>query len=432
MYKVEFIYQGQNIDILCNLNEKMEDIIVKFETKVQIEKNIVYYLYNGVKMNKELIIDNIINKNDRENKIMKIIVNEIEKIEKDKYIISKNIICPECNENCRIKIKDYLIDLYDCKNKHNLYNISLDKFEETQKINISKIICEECKEKNKNNTYKNEFYKCLKCNKNICPLCKLKHNNEHDIINYEQKDYICEIHNELYIKYCNDCKKNICVLCANKHKNHNIILYEDIISDKDEIKNKINELRKEIDTFNKNINEIIKKLKKVIDNMEIYYNIYNNIMINYGKNRNYEILQNIKEINNNIYENINKINKENNINIKFKNIINMNNNMINDEINIIYNINDKDKKEGKIRIFGDEFVKNNKNICKIEYEDNEYELSEEFDIKNINNNKLEIKLKGINNINNMSNIFNKCNCLSNISNISNWNTINVTYEFYIL
>ena len=149
MYKVEFIYQGKSIVIQCYLNERMEDIIVKFETKAEIEKNIVYYLYNGEKMNKEIIIDKIINQNDRENKVMKIIVNEIEKIEKDKYIISKNIICPECNENCRIKIEDYLIDLYDCKNKHNLYNISLDKFEETQKINISKIICEECKEKNK-------------------------------------------------------------------------------------------------------------------------------------------------------------------------------------------------------------------------------------------------------------------------------------------
>ena len=46
------------------------------------------------------------------------------------------------------------------------------------------------------------------------------------VINYEDKGYICEIHNENYIKYCNTCKINICPLCKSKHdKNHNIINY---------------------------------------------------------------------------------------------------------------------------------------------------------------------------------------------------------------
>ena len=30
------------------------------------------------------------------------------------------IICPECKENILIKIEDYKINLYDCKNKHNI------------------------------------------------------------------------------------------------------------------------------------------------------------------------------------------------------------------------------------------------------------------------------------------------------------------------
>ena len=34
-------------------------------------------------------------------------------------------------------------------------------------------------------------------------------------------------------------------------------------------------------------------------------------------------------------------------------------------ININYNINKKDKKYGYINIFGSEFIKNNKNKCKI-------------------------------------------------------------------
>jgi len=80
------------------------------------------------------------------------------------------------------------------------------------------------------------------------------------------------------------------------------------------------------------------------------------------------------------------------------NIINININ----EINIIYKIN----KEEKIKIFGEEFVENNKNICKIKYDNKEYELKEEFEIKNKNKSELNIVLKNINNIINMGDMFN--------------------------
>jgi len=80
------------------------------------------------------------------------------------------------------------------------------------------------------------------------------------------------------------------------------------------------------------------------------------------------------------------------------NIINININ----EINIIYKIN----KEEKIKIFGEEFVENNKDICKIKYDNKEYELKEEFEIKNKNKSELNIVLKNINNIINMGDMFN--------------------------
>ena len=74
-------------------------------------------------------------------------------------------------------------------------------------------------------------------------------------------------------------------------------------------------------------------------------------------------------------------------------------------INIIYNINEKDKEYGYINIFGSEFVKNNKNICKMIIDNKEYEISDKYNIKSYNKNKLEIKLKGINNVTNMSSMF---------------------------
>ena len=57
------------------------------------------------------------------------------------------------------------------------------------------------------------------------------------------------------------------------------------------------------------------------------------------------------------------------------------------EINIIYDINGKNY----IKIFGIEFVENNKNICKMVIDKIEYEITEKYNVKNYNNNILKIK-----------------------------------------
>ena len=218
-------------------------------------------------------------------------VNKIEELEKKKNVIikSKNVICPECGEDIRIKIENYKIRLYECKNGHEIKDILLEEYENIQKIDISKIKCNKC-ENNKSNTHNNEFYRCIKCKINICPLCKSKHDKNHDIINYENKNYICENHNETLTKYCNDCKKNICISCSNEHKSHKTIYYDNIIPDIEKIREEMKELKEEIEKFNKNIKNIIRKLNKVKENMEIYYKINESIINNYEiKNRNYEI-----------------------------------------------------------------------------------------------------------------------------------------------
>ena len=435
----------------------MKDIINKYILKASINKNSVIFLYSGNIIDEELKLSEIIGK-DKIDKIS-ILVNSLDDINNNKSIIkSKYIICPKCKENIKYKIKDYKIYLYDCKNGHRIDSLFLDEFEKSQYIDLSKIECNKCKENNKSNTYKSEFYRCLTCKINICPLCKSSHDKLHNIINYEQMNYICEKHNENYIKYCEECKMNICIMCGKEHKNHKNILYEDLIPNNDKIIEYMNELRKTIDIFNKNIDEIIDKLKKVKENIEIYYNINNNIINNYiARNRNYEILQNINEINNNnIIEEINKISNDEDINNKIINIINIYNKMINkdiSEINIIYGINKKDKQEKKediksiserlfmknnkkdkrieekedtIKIFGHEFVENNKNICKMIIDNEEYEIKEKFNINGYNNNILNIKLKGIDNVTNMCYMFDSCKSLSSLPDISKWNTNNVT------
>ena len=98
------------------------------------------------------------------------------------------------------------------------------------------------------------------------------------------------------------------------------------------------------------------------------------------------------------------------------------------KIKIIFKIIYFKKDYGKVRIFGKNFVKRNKDKCKIIYNNKEYELTEYFnDIDEDFNSEIKIKLKGINNISNMSCMFYECKSLSSLPDISKWNTSNVTY-----
>ena len=99
-----------------------------------------------------------------------------------------------------------------------------------------------------------------------------------------------------------------------------------------------------------------------------------------------------------------------------------------------YKINHNDK---KIKTFGydygDCFLKSNKDKCKIEYNNQEYELNEYFNIDNfnINDNIITIKLIGINNIINASFMFYECSSLISLPDISKWNINDVNNMIYM-
>ena len=98
------------------------------------------------------------------------------------------------------------------------------------------------------------------------------------------------------------------------------------------------------------------------------------------------------------------------------------------EITIKYKIG----KEDKIRIFGDEFVKNNKDSFQMIINDNSYELSSYYNIKTEKENEiLEIKLKQIKDITNASRMFSECSSLIELPDISKLNMNNVTDMSYI-
>jgi len=105
--------------------------------------------------------------------------------------------------------------------------------------------------------------------------------------------------------------------------------------------------------------------------------------------------------------------------------------MYNGEINIIYDIKGDDR---DINIFGYDFVRNNRDKCKMIIDNIESEITEVYYVNNnYNNNKLNIILKGINNVTSMNGMFRYCSSLSSLPDISKWDTNNVTdmsYMFY--
>jgi hypothetical protein len=380
MSEVIFIYKKYSIIIQVEPNEMLTKVIDKFCLKANVDKKKVSFLYNDEILNENITLDKIKLKNDKQ---IIIIVKE------GTIRRSNEIICPECYKNLFIEVDKYKIKL-KCMNKHNK-TLLFKEFEDSQLIDLSKIICNDCKIKNMGNVHENIFYKCLNCKIDLCPLCFSKHNKEHKRIKYNEINNLCNKHYDIYENYCVDCNKNICLKCFEEHNNHKIKYFGKLYISEDKIKEEEKDLRNLIDNLKEDIEKIKLKLDKVKTNLEKYYKIYKSI--NKNNCRNYETLLNKNEINNNdkIKNDIKEIINDDNINNKFKKIINVYYQMeYIEEIIIRYKIN---KNENEIKIFGDTFINNNKNKCTIMYEDKEYDLKEKWNVDKIKNEILEIKLK---------------------------------------
>ena len=464
-YEIRFVFNGMNIDVPCKKEEKIKNIFNKIMGKLDIGVNDVYLLLNGLLVDFESTLEEYltpINSSERKINILIYKKDDLVKSKKKEDTLSKYIICPKCGDNCLMEIVDYKINFYYCKNYHNTKNISLDEFNNTQKINEETIICSECGQ-NKKDVYGNNFYFCLTCKKNFCPLCSSSHNKIHkSIINYDEKHFICNTHhNESFISFCKDCKENLCFICDGDHNNHAKIKLNSIMPDIDKIKKKIENFKSKINKMKTIIEEIIEKIQKVYNSMELYYKIINDIVNKYDmKKRNYYDFQNLNNIEKNLQ--LNEIDKITNFNSSLVNIlknlgiiyIKLTNNLkeskdsetesfkangekvyikknklykTNNEFKIQYKIDQNCK---KIKIFGQNFVENNSENFVFIYDDDEYKLAEYLDvekIKKIDKDILEIKLQVIkNNIINLSDMFSECSLLYSLPDICFLDTSNVT------
>ena len=51
-----------------------------------------------------------------------------------------------------------------------------------------------------------ELYRCINCKIDLCKDCKTDHDKNHEILDYNQKKFICESHKNPYSNYCFTCK----------------------------------------------------------------------------------------------------------------------------------------------------------------------------------------------------------------------------------
>ena len=204
MTTIEFNFEGNPLIIQCTPEEKISNIIERLATKLDKKKEDLFFIYNGKMIEDNLTFIEQANENDKKRNKMSILVNKKnESIEEDDESLKKSeyIICPLCRERARINIDNYKLEFYDCKNGHKVNNILINDFEQSQNINEAKIICQNCNKINKSTSYNKIFFICLDCKKNLCQLCKSLHDKTHNIIDYEDKNYICRMHNYSYTLY---------------------------------------------------------------------------------------------------------------------------------------------------------------------------------------------------------------------------------------
>lgn len=161
---------------------------------------------------------------------------------------STQIICPECNKAALITISNDKISIFNCPNKHNITNIPLNEYSESQNlVENDKILCNICG--NSQKIYGDRFKICT-CGMKLCSLCENEHEIGHEKIEDKNKFTRCLEHGKIFLTYCLQCNMNLCPSCEEKHIKHKITYKKSIpIND--------NELHKM-----KNLYEEIKEIAK--------------------------------------------------------------------------------------------------------------------------------------------------------------------------
>ena len=99
MAKVDFYYEGRNITIQCNKNDKMQYIFQQFLVKADVNINSVIFLYNGnIVTDTELTFQQLSNIDDKKRNKMNILVGKAKTDSFSQFIF---LACKGANESMK-------------------------------------------------------------------------------------------------------------------------------------------------------------------------------------------------------------------------------------------------------------------------------------------------------------------------------------------
>ena len=257
---------------------------------------------------------------------------------------------------------------------------------------------------------------------------------------------LCNSHKKEFIAYCTKCKNNLCQECVDNNKCpenentvHLIIYFKELDKEIEKIENDyndyfiINNRKSEINKTNQSEKDFSKGLKSIEEKQKLQENEsekINEIQLEKGekiivkepknlekKLNEFEYLRDLKSVVISDSKNFKNYRHYENMKIIHH--------LFCDKLNIEYfsynNLN-----QTKIRLFGENFVRNNKNNCSVFINDELKKLDEcEFYTLPDPYSKLEVILYKENDITNMSYMFDDCELLSKIKGDSKWGTKNV-------
>lgn len=102
MINIEFEYNKKITIIEAKVEDKFNDVINKYLQKSLLDSKFLSFLVHGKEKNQEETIEKILEEKDKIYKYLKVIVQD--------FVQSKDIICPQCHEPCRIKINNFKIE----------------------------------------------------------------------------------------------------------------------------------------------------------------------------------------------------------------------------------------------------------------------------------------------------------------------------------
>ena len=432
MAEVIFNLNGVSTKIKCQKEDLMKDIVKKFSIASSTDVNEMLLLYHGSKIDQNITFMEQAKDEDKAKNSINIMCHQIggsrkeskKEVKVEKYTKRKipNIPRRKSLRNSVALKKRSDIALENNNDSLLRKSVQTNLRRSGKKIEINDIpnaeISLEKNNNNNNNTTNNisnnlNFDKMFNYNEFFRPYsCYIDLNNNNDARPSNLTQY-------------NTAEINF-VPRNTTGENYN---YKNI-SIENKMENEINEFQTKFENFNNKIKEIINTLNKISENINLFYEITQDKMENSELvEKDDEIINNIKVIIDDYQKFINDIeqsienNKMTNISENFNKIINSYKESNKDIIK--YKINEGDK---LVKIFGSTFVLNNWDNCRVICEDQEYRLTEFFELKNYTKNSkiLEIKLKVFRELKDISFMFSDCSSLISISRFITWNTENVT------